>query len=97
MSVDEGLQIGRRVKAKRIAAAIRSLDGTADDARRMTESDWLNADKLSVQQTGQGGPKPGVKWLPPSPETRALVIEILSREESPEFLACPPRDEDVPA
>ena len=102
MSADSGLDIGRRVKARRIAAAIRSLDGTAADARRMIELDWLHADMLSVQQTGHGGPKRGQAWKPPSDVTRALVIEYLERGDA-EAAGCggvadpgDPRDEDAP-
>lgn len=91
---DTGLDIGRRVKAKRIAAAIRSLDGTADDARKLTEAEWIMADKLSVQQTGRGGPKRGEEWKVPSDVTRAYVIEILDRPATPD--PGDPRDEDVP-
>jgi len=91
VSAESGLDIGRRVKAKRIAAAIRSLGGTADDARRLTEADWLNADRLSVLQTGHGGPKRGQPWKPPSDVIRALVIEYLERAEADQ-----PRDEDAP-
>jgi hypothetical protein len=90
VTTNSGLDIGRRVKAKRIAEAIRSLGGTADDARKLTEADWLNADKLSVQQTGHGGPKRGQAWQTPSDVTRALVIEYLARPDDQ------PRDEDVP-
>jgi len=96
VSADTGLDIGRRAKAKRIAAAIRSLGGTADDARRLTEADWLNADKLSVQQTGRGGPKRGQAWKAPSEVTRALVIEILDQPETPAYDPGEPRDQDVP-
>lgn len=44
---DTGLQIGRKIKARRIAAAIRSLDGTAADAAKMTDAEWTMADALS--------------------------------------------------
>jgi len=44
---DTGLNIGRRVKARRIAEAIRSLGGTATDARRLTDAEWCLADSLS--------------------------------------------------
>ena len=90
MISDTGLDIGRRVKSKRIAAAIRSLGGTADDARKFTDVDWLNADKLSVQQAGHSGSKRGQEWRAPSDVTRALVLEILSRSDDA------PRDEDIP-
>jgi hypothetical protein len=90
MSAESGLDIGRRVKAKRIAAALRSLGGTADDARKLNEVDWIHADMLSVQQTGHGGPKRGKQWQAPSAVTRALVIEYLSRPDDQ------PRDEDIP-
>lgn len=86
---DPGLDIGRRVKARRIAAAIRSLGGTAEDAARLTESEWLMADQLSRQQTGMGNPRRGAAQKPPSEETRALVIAYLSQYDDP-------RDEDVP-
>jgi len=79
---DTGLDIGRAVKAKRIAAAIRSLGGGANEARQLSDAEWLLADKLS-----RGGKAPAKS---PSPETRALVIEILSRPDDN------PRDCDVP-
>lgn len=82
-----GLDIGRRVKAKRIAAAIRSLGGTAADARKLSDAEWILADKLSRRQTGRGY---GVADKPPSEVTRALVIEYLSRPDDA------PRDSEVP-
>lgn len=87
MTHDTGLDIGRRVKARRIAAAIRSLDGTAADARKLTDAEWLLADKLSRRQTGMGYVRVGRQDSPPSEVTRALVIEYLESD---------PRDEDVP-
>ena len=91
-----GLDIGRRVKARRIAEAIRSLGGGAHEARQFSDNEWIMAAKLSAQQTGRGYPKPGEQWHV-SDVTRALVIEILSRPEAPEVDECPARDEDVPA
>jgi len=90
MSSDTGLDIGRRVKAKRIAAAIRSLGGGAHEARQLSDAEWLLADKLSRQQTGMGVVRAGKADKPPSDVTRALVIEILSRPDDS------PRDCDVP-
>lgn len=59
--------LGRRNKADKLVAAIRRLDGTAADARAMTEEDWANAAKLA-----------GVNI--PSLTTRDLVIKILEKE-----------------
>lgn len=42
-----GLDIGRRIKARRIAEAIRKLGGGAAEAREFSESEWLMADSLS--------------------------------------------------
>lgn len=94
MVSESGLDIGRRVKATRIAAAIRSLGGTADDARKLTESDWINAAKLSAKQTGRGYPKRGEEWHV-SEVTRALVIEMLERPLADDLHGAP-RDEDAP-
>jgi hypothetical protein len=47
MTADSGLDIGRRVKAKRIAEAVRKLGGTPDDARQFSDDEWLMADSLS--------------------------------------------------
>lgn len=96
MSADAGLEIGRRVKARRIAEAIRSLGGGAHETRQFRDAEWIMAVKLSAQQTGRGFPKRGEAWHV-SDVTRALVIEILSRPESPEVEQCPARDEDAPA
>ena len=96
MSADTGLDIGRRLKARRIADAIRSLGGGAHEARLLSDSDWINAAKLGAQQTGRGYPKRGEQWHV-SDVTRALVIEILERPTAPEVEECPARDEDVPA
>ena len=95
MSADAGLDIGRRVKAKRIAEAIRSLGGTDEDARKLTETDWLNAAKLSARQTGRGYPKRGEAWHV-SDITRALVIEYLEWPTAPGVDSGQPRDEDAP-
>ena len=95
MSGNTGLDIGRRIKARRIADAIRSLGGGAHEARQFSDSDWLNAAKLSAQQTGRGYPKRGETWHV-SEVTRALVIEYLSRPEAPEADSGPARDEDAP-
>jgi hypothetical protein len=97
---DEGLQIGRRVKAKRIAEAIRSLGGTVAEAKLLSDDEWLGADQLSRKRTGMGNPKRGQPDKPPSLETRALVIEYLAQEESAQAFEepvndCPARDEDV--
>lgn len=91
-----GLDIGRRLKARRIAEAIRSLGGGAHDARQMSDSDWMNATKIAAQQTGRGFPKRGEPWHV-SDVTRALVIELLSQPQAPEMPECPARDEDCPA
>jgi hypothetical protein len=96
MSADSGLDIGRRVKARRLADALRSLGGTAADARRLSDGDWINAVKLAAQQTGRGFPKRGEPWRVPSEVTRALVIEYLARPEAPAVDPGEPRDEDVP-
>jgi hypothetical protein len=104
VSDDSGLDIGRRVKARRIAEAIRSLGGTAEDARKLSEPEWIMADKFSVERTGRGGPKRGQPWPVPSDVTRALVIEYLARGDAiKETSGCcssdqlpGPRDEDVP-
>ena len=56
---DTGLDIGRRVKARRIADAIRSLKGGAHEAQQFSEGEWVMAAKLSAQQTGRGYPKRG--------------------------------------
>ena len=45
---DSGLDIGRRVKAKRIAAAIRSLGGGPAEAKALSDAEWLLADALSL-------------------------------------------------
>ena len=74
MSADSGFDIGRRVKARRIAAAIRSLDGTAEDARKFTAAEWQMADTLGRRQHGMKDAD-----QPPSDVTRALVIEYLER------------------
>lgn len=113
MAADEGLQIGRRRKAKRIAEAIRSLSGTVADARKLSDDEWLEADMVSRMKNcpiceglcgmicgtcnGKGRVLGSIPDKPPSQATRALVIEELSRPEAPEFEQCPPRDEDVPA
>lgn len=89
-----GLDIGRRVKAKRIAAALASLGADSDIARKLSPAEWIMADKLSVQQTGRGGPKRGEEWKVPSEVTRAYVIEILDRPAAPH--PGDPRDEDIP-
>ena len=80
---EDGLQIGRRIKAKRIAAAIRNLGGSASDARAMSPQEWRMADAVSRGLTCE-------VTKTPSPETRALVIEYLSQPDDS------PRDEDVP-
>ena len=84
-----GLDVGRKIKAKRIAQAIRSLGGGAYEARRLTDAEWLLADKLSRQQTGMGVVRIGKEDRPPSEVTRALVIEYLEIDP-------PLRDEDAP-
>jgi hypothetical protein len=78
MSTDTGLDIGRHVKARRIAAAIRSLGGGAVEARLFSDAEWLLADKLSRKQTGRGYVlQVDGKDKPPSDVTRALVIKYL--------------------
>ena len=72
MTAGNGLDIARRVKALRIALAIRKLGGGAHEARQFSDSDWINAAKLSAQQTGRGYPKRGETWHV-SEVTRALV------------------------
>jgi len=85
---------GRRVKARRLAEAIRELKGGADEARQFSDHEWNMAARLSAQLTGRGYPKRGEQWHV-SDVTRALVIEYLSRPEAPEVDECPARDEDV--
>ena len=77
---DEGLKIGRRIKAKRIAAAIREFGGTVDDARRLTEAEWLMADKISRWKNRTVPVVIGPNDRPPSMETRALVIAELASD-----------------
>lgn len=83
MSADEGLQIGRRIKARRIAAQISGLmpEGVSvESVEKITDQEWMDLDYLS-----RGGrlPKRAV-----SPETRALVMEYLAQwpryEDSPD-------------
>lgn len=80
---DEGLEIGRRKKAKRLADMIRSLDGTVEDAKRLTEDEWRDLDKITRKHTPRD-------LKPPSAETRALVLEYLARPDDA------PKDADVP-
>jgi hypothetical protein len=82
-STDEGLQIGRRIEAKRIAATLLKLGGSATDARAMSLQEWRRADGISRGLATEAKKTPSI-------ETRALVIEYLSRPEDS------PRDEDVP-
>ncbi len=93
---DTGLQIGRRIKARRIAEAIRALGGGEHEARQFSDHEWLLADQVSRQRTGRGHPRRGQPDHPPSPETRALVLEYLSQPEAPTVDPGEPRDEDVP-
>ena len=95
MSADTGLDIGRAIKARRIADAIRSLGGGAHEARLLSDSDWINAAKLGAQQTGRGYPKRGETWHV-SEVTRALVIEYLEWPTAPGVDSGQPRDEDAP-
>jgi len=81
MSADEGLQIGRRVKARRIAVQISQLAGGVANVPHITDAEWMDLDYLS---RGKKLPK-----RPVSPETRALVLEYLAREDWP-------KDEDAP-
>ena len=90
MRAETGLDIGRRVKAKRIAQAIRSLGGGAYEARRLSDAEWLLADKLSRQQTGMGVVRIGKEDRPPSEVTRALVIEYLEIDPPLHDEAAPP-------
>jgi len=89
MSADTGLDHGRRIKARRIAEAIRNLGGGAHEARQLNDSDWLNADNVSRKAA-----KMRLTDKPPSDVTRALVIEYLERP--PAHGADDPRDEDIP-
>jgi hypothetical protein len=82
MSADEGLQIGRRKKAKRIAAALRNLGATADHARQLSDGEWVMAADLAIADPKRRMHKQ------PSAETRSLVIAELESD---------PKDEDVPA
>ena len=90
MSADDGLRIGRRVKARRIAAAIRRMNGSAADARWLTDSEWMLADLLSRRKDPSQPVVILATHRPPSPDTRALVIEYLSRPDDT------PRDKDDP-
>jgi hypothetical protein len=83
MGADSGLDIGRRIKARRIADTIRSLGGDAHEARQFSETEWLLYDKLSRKRIGR-------EDKPPSEVTRALVIEYLAKQDDS------PRDEDIP-
>ena len=56
--------LARRNKADKLVAVIRSFDGTVEDARGMTDEDWVHAAKLA-------------KVALPSQATRIMVIEIL--------------------
>lgn len=86
MSADEGLLIGRRIKAKRIAAAIAHLGGGVAEAKRLSDAEWIMADLVSKRKGAEHIViRPDAKV--PSPETRALVLE---------YLAQWPRDEDAP-
>ena len=79
MSADEGLQIGRRKKARRLAEQVVSLGGGQSDVARLSDAEWTDLDWLSRDRKD---PK-----RPVSPETRALVVEILARW---------PKDEEAP-
>ena len=85
MSADTGLDIVRRIKARRIAKAIRNLGGDAAEARLLSEREWGMADAVSR------GLKVALRC--PSEATRALVIEYLERPAVP---TSDPRDEDIP-
>ena len=89
VSVETGLDIGRRVKERRIADAIRGLGGGAHEARQFSDNEWIMAAKLSAQRTGSGYPKRGEQWHV-SEVTRALVVEYLAKPDDS------PRNEDIP-
>ena len=79
MTTDDGLQIGRRIKARRLAETVVKLGGVQSDVARLSDAEWSDLDFVS---RGLKLPK-----RPVSPETRALVAEILAQW---------PRDEDAP-
>ena len=79
-----GIEIGRHMKAVRIAQQILCLGGCANLAA-ITDQEWMDLDWLS---RGKKGPK-----RPVSPATRALVAELLP-PDAPD--PGPARDEDVP-
>lgn len=117
---DTGLDVGRRMKARRIADQARKIAGGSGAAvvecvRKLTDGEWKALDILSRIDARMNhefrasgiGPLTCVCGLQlsspkhkphdaPSPETRALVIEILSRPEAPDIEQCPARDEDAP-
>jgi hypothetical protein len=82
MSADEGLQIGRRKKAKRIADALRSIGVRATGVRKFGDGEWTNICAIAFRYP------PAKSFKLPSAETRALVIAELESD---------PKDEDVPA
>lgn len=77
--MDNGLQIGRRKKAKRLAEQVIKLGGAQSDVARLSDAEWSDLDFVSRDLKY---PK-----RPVSPETRALVAEILAQW---------PTDADVP-
>jgi hypothetical protein len=107
-SKEAGLDIGRRVKARRIAAAIRSLGGGAHEARQFSNAEWTMADTLSRTKPcarchGTGvtfgqwcRPCKGSGKIAPMPERPPSEV---TRALVIEYLSRPddaPRDCDVP-
>ena len=81
MSVDEGLQIGRRIKARRLAEAVVKLGGGQSDVARLSDAEWTLLDFLSRGKR--------LPYRPVSPETRAMVVEILAQWPKDEDAPCP--------
>lgn len=69
--MENGLAIGRRKKAQRLAEQVVKLGGGQSDVSRLTDAEWADLDFVSRDLKH---PK-----RPVSLETRALVAEILAQ------------------